>query len=362
MVVSCVGQQVQQTSTPLILSIRDPRVALVGRYGAMPSSQHAAFVGVRIGYPGAGFVVSFHGGVLALRVSSSSGANALTVVVDHGEPKLLLLTKGEQVVPLVEQGSAENEEDHLVQVYKRSETWQGLIDLEALLPGPGTELLQAPPLPVRKILFLGDSVTCGAGVARDVKCTSDPAKPNEDPYHAFDMVLGRRLDAQVELVCYGGRGLQRDYRGMTRSDGIVNAREFLDLAIATDAPETRQRWDARQWVPDAVMVELGTNDFNLQKTEPLAAEAFVGEYLVLLRRLRVEYPHAVILATEGPIVTDPLLRTYVRQAVKKMNDSRIVWAPGKHYPGNACDGHPTQVQAEHMAEDFEPLLRKELGW
>ncbi len=258
--------------------------------------------------------------------------------------------------------------DHLIEIYKQSETWQGLIDLEALVmpavgrPSDRAQLLPPPPLPMRKLLFVGDSVTCGANVSRENRCSKDPARPSQDPYHAFDMLLARRLDAEPQLVCYGGRGLQRDYRGLTIRDGVLNAPEFLDLAIATDDPATRQTWPTAGWVPDAVVVSLGTNDFNLQKTKPLNEPGFVQDYAALLTRLRREYPRSSILVTEGAIVTDPLLRQLVRQAVARMHDPRVEWAPAKHYPGDACDGHPTLEQHGHMADDLEPQLRKALGW
>ena len=364
----CDGQGIAPVHTPRAVAIRDTHVALLGRYGEVAGANGASAKAVRIGYPGTGFVVAVRGHALDLRLNSTTATNALTVVVDHGEPALVVLGKGEQDVTLLREaattagGSGTPEPTHIVEVYKRSETWQGLVDLQSLLPGPGSELLDAPPLPARKLLFVGDSVTCGAAVARDEKCTNDPARPNEDPYHAFDMALGRRLDAQVELVCYGGRGLQRDYRGLSLRDGVLNAPDYLDLAVATDDAASRQSWEVHRWVPAGIVVALGTNDFSLEKTKPLDGTAFVGDYVTLLRRLRGEYPAAMILATEGPIVTDPRLRLYVQQAVRQAADPHIVWAEATHYPGNSCDGHPTLQQHSRIADDLEPLLRKELGW
>ena len=40
------------------------------------------------------------------------------------------------------------------------------------------------------------------------------------------MILSRRLDAQSELVCFGGRGVLRDYRGLGMGEGVLNATEF----------------------------------------------------------------------------------------------------------------------------------------
>ncbi|MEO8736725.1 MAG: SGNH/GDSL hydrolase family protein [Edaphobacter sp.] len=343
------GAQVNTTQVP----VDDHRIEILGRYAAQADAS------IRLGYPGIGIVARFRGTSLSLRLNSSSATSALTVIVDHGEPRDFLLKKGQQTVPLVEHAG---DGPHTVAVYKRTETWQGLVDLQAVVLDPGEELLQAPPLPVRKLIFLGDSVTCGAAVDVSARCSKDPGRPNGDPYHSYGMNLGRRLDAQTDLVCYGGRGLQRDYRGLTIKDSVVNVPDFFDLAVATDDASTRAPWDARSWTPDGIVVSLGTNDFNLEATKPLNGQSFVADYVGLLRRMRAEYPNAEIFATEGSMVTNPLLRQWVREAVTEMNDAHVEWAPGTYYPGDSCSAHPTREQHEHMADDLEPLLRTRLHW
>ena len=196
----------------------------------------------------------------------------------------------------------------------------------------------------------------------NAQCRANPLRPANDAYASYGMELGRRLDAQAHLVCYGGRGLQRDYRGLGVADGVLNAPEFVDLAIATDDASKRAAYDLAQWQPDGIVVSLGTNDFNLQKTKPVNGPAFVGAYVKLLRHLRVQYPGATILVTEGAIVTDPLLRQYVQEAVAGMKDTHVRWAKATHYPGNGCDAHPTREQHMRMADDLQPELREALEW
>jgi lysophospholipase L1-like esterase len=330
----------------------DPRVSLIGRYVRTDEKTP------RFGYPGSGFIVRFRGKTFGFDVASDSTTSALTLVVDHKEPKLTLLRQGIQTIDL-----ADDLDDgvHTLEVYKRTETWQGLVTLLGI-KSSSAELLPAPPLPLRKLLFLGDSVTCGAGIDNNDKCTADPLRPNGDPYDSYGMRLGRRLDAQVHLVCYGGRGLERDYRGLTQADGILNLPQFMDLAIATDDPKKRVPWSDIAYTPDGIVLSVGTNDFNLQTTKPLDGKQFVKDYVALLHRILGEYPNARIFATEGAIVTNPLLRTYVQQAVVEVNQSRAVWAPSTHYPGNGCNGHPTRSQHAHMTDDFEPILRDGLHW
>ncbi len=143
---------------------------------------------------------------------------------------------------------------------------------------------------------------------------------------------------------------------------MLNAPQFLDLSIPADDAANRAPWDSSKWIPDGIIVSLGTNDFNLQKTKPLDGEAFAGDYARFLTTLRSHYPNASIFVTEGAIVTDPLLRQYIQDAVSRTNDPRIRWVKANHYPGNGCDGHPTRAQHQQIADDLEPVLRKALAW
>jgi lysophospholipase L1-like esterase len=211
-------------------------------------------------------------------------------------------------------------------------------------------------------MFIGDSVTCGAGVNNNAICEPDPLHPANDAYNAYGMVLGRWLDAQSDLVCYGGRGLERDYRGRDEADGVLNAPQFVHLSVATDNPSERAPWDATRWQPDAIIVSLGTNDFNLQKTKPLSENEWVDEYVAFVRALRKDYPHSFVLLTEGAMVTDPLLRKMVLETVARMHKKNVKYVQATHYPGNGCNGHPTRAQHLRIADDLEPVIRQTLGW
>ena len=349
------AQKTQVGASPPIVNITadDPRLQFLGQFD-QGNPKHPRFA-----YPGTGLRLRFQGSSLSLHVSADSDKSALTVIIDHGDPELQLLQKDEQTLVIV-RGLALG--PHTVEVYKRTETWQGIVTLLGIELPPEGALLSAPPLPARKLMFVGDSVTCGSGVENNSTCTSDPAHPASDAYHSYGMELGRRLDAQTHLVCYGGRGLDRDYGGLGVADNVLNAPQFLDLSIPADDPTNRAAWDPSKWIPDGIVVSLGTNDFNLQKTKPLDGGAFVGDYAHFLLTLRSHYPNAFIHVTEGAIVTDPLLRRYVQDAVGRTNDARIQWVKANHYPGNGCDAHPTYAQHQQIADDLEPILRKTLVW
>ena len=55
-------------------------------------------------------------------------------------------------------------------------------------------------------------MACGEGVDRPSQQEGDQAS-GADALHSYGMLLARALGAQCHLVCYGGRGLIRDWQG-----------------------------------------------------------------------------------------------------------------------------------------------------
>ncbi len=257
LLVPCAFSQTSHDSSPSDLN--DPRIQVLGRY----DRQNA--LGLRFGYPGSGVRFRFEGKAVLLLVSSDTDKNALTIVVDHGDPALVLTAKGDNALAVA---SDLDPGSHTIEIYKRSDSSQGILTFKDIQLPQGI-FLEPPPLPTRRLLFIGDSVTCGVGVENNSVCRPDLSHPANDPYNSYGMLLSRRLDAQVELVCYPGRGLVRDYRGLTIADGVPNAPQFFDLSIAVDDPAAQAGWNPAHSQPDLIVVSLGTNDFNLESSKPI---------------------------------------------------------------------------------------------
>jgi lysophospholipase L1-like esterase len=333
----------------------DARVAVMGRVDRSDPGR------IRMGYPGVTWRLRFEGGSLAMRVGCDTSNSHLAVLVDGGEPRVVRLQRGESELTLAEGlGSG----PHTVEVVNRTETWMGVVGVRGFLLARDGRLLPPDPWPKRRMLFVGDSVTCGERIDRQPGETEPFASSNGSL--SFGMLLARRFDAQAQLVCYGGRGLIRDWRG--RRD-VWTGPQLFDLAVPDELGPAA--WDHALFTPDVVFVSLGTNDFNLAIGPLPEREEFVATYVRFVQTIRARYPAAHVFLSEGAIVNDAadpkrpqktVLREYLTETARRLADSRVHLAFSRHYPGDAQNSHPTREQHEAMARDLEPLIREAVGW
>ena len=311
---------------------------------------------VHMAFPGVTAHLRFRGDSLNVQVEAPKPLY-FDVSVDGGAFVELAVGPGAGFYPLVRGVGASA---HTVALVRRNESWQGVCTIRGFMLGDGAQVLPPPDLPVRKLMFIGDSVTCGELTdfqpGRDFH---DPA--NSDARLSYGMILARRLSAQCHLVSYGGRGIFRDWQG-NRATG--NASQFYERALP-DEPGVP--WDHARYVPDAIGIQLGTNDFS----PGIPAEGdFVGAYLSFIRKVRADAPKALIFLMESPMLADnsargprrSVLRAYLEQIVARSADSRVILAPLSHAAGVPGNEHPSGREHEAMADELEPLLRRALGW
>ncbi|WP_027328584.1 GDSL-type esterase/lipase family protein [Marinimicrobium agarilyticum] len=330
------------------------RFALEGR--AQPLDSGA----LHIGYPGVTLHTDFEGRYLALRAHSSGQQSYLGVTIAGQPPRVLKLKPTSQEWVLID---SDKKVSRRVEITHRGETWLSQVTLEGVTINANAAL-EPVKLPSRKMLLVGDSVTCSYG-AGDRETPLNTA-PWWDPKASYGMKVAEALDAQVHLVCYGGRGLTRSWNG-NRDEG--NAPEFFEWAIANKASPVE--WEHTRYQPDLILVSLGTNDFSLGIGPLPEREGFVGAYVDFLVRLRAVHPGATIALTEGAIVNDEedperpqktVLRQYITDAIERFGQPDVHFIPATHYPGDERDGHPTGPQHAAMAEDLSRQLGKLMDW
>ena len=179
---------------------------------------------------------------------------------------------------------------HTVELYRQTEGPQGDSQLMAITIAGGA-LVAPPPAPARLIEVVGDSITCGYGTLGTL--SDSDCFPTESHWDTYEAVAARALGADVSTIAMSGQGAYRNYGGdMNNTLPMVYTR-----ALTNDASPA---WDFRTQ-PQAVIVNLGTNDISNGKGDPGAP--FETAYAGLLASIRSKNPGALIVCIIGPLLS-----------------------------------------------------------
>ena len=233
--------------------------------------------------------------------------------------------------------------------------------------GADGELLAPDAAPTRRVEVIGDSITTAYGVeGADKNCHFSAATQNSEL--SYVSLAGRALHAQVRSVAWSGKGIFSN-RGST-----ADAIPMPPLWERTLPEREDSHWDFAAWQPDAVVIELGTNDFAPENPDKAP---FEGAYRAFLARLRAVYPKAVIWCALSPLLSDvwpagthtrSAVRTLLQGAVefrKSQGDGHVMYlehALVTEAEGLGCDWHPSRLSHARMAQELTAALSKNLGW
>jgi lysophospholipase L1-like esterase len=303
-------------------------------------------------------VARFSGTSLDMQLAVTGAAAIFKPVVDGAPQATFTATGANGTYPLAAGLSADV---HTVEVYRQTEGAQGESQLLGLTVGGGGALMDPPAAPARLIELIGDSITCGYG---DLGTTSDlndsDCFPLESHWDSYGAVAGRALGAEVSTIAASGRGVIRNYAGDT--GGTMPMLYALTLTNAS-VP----RWDFHV-EPQAVIINLGTNDISNGKGDP--GTPFRDTYVSLLETVRGNYPHTFILCTVAPLLNGGDLTTiqgHIQAAVAARNaagDAQVEFfaIPAQTSDKFACQYHPNVAENMMMADLVSAELRSKLGW
>jgi lysophospholipase L1-like esterase len=221
--------------------------------------------------------------------------------------------------------------------------------------------------PLRRIEVIGDSISTGYGnEGPDKTCHFSPETENH--FLTYGAIAARGVGAELVTIAWSGKGV------FSNRGSAVDTIVMPTLWKRTLPERDDSRWDFAAYQPDAVVVNLGSNDF---APEVADYSPFDRTYLAFIRDVRAHYPKAAIFCTLGPALSDnwPEGRqalTRARHGVKgavdalaAAGDKRIFFV---EFPvqtganGYGCDWHPSLRTHELMGEQLEAELRAKMGW
>ena len=329
-----------------VLPPRSPFLSYEGRTANLANGL------VRASFPGVVLRIAAVASRVVLKTEASSENVYIDVAVDGAPSQMVHLAPGAQDLVLFDGAAGE----HHIEMTRRTESWEGQWDIAGVEIHDGHALTPAALAPHR-LMFIGDSITCGAAcdVARD-----DPRQDMtiNNAHKTYGKLLAARLNSQCHLVSYGGRGIMRDWQGIRDTN---NAPQFYERA-APDEPALL--WDHSSYVPDAIGICLGTNDFSQGIPDQ---NEFINTYVEFVEKLRRDAPKAHIFLIDSPMLSDDgmprhtVCGAYLGEIVKRAASPLVTHALVAYLPGRVSNGHPIAEDHVIIADTLEPLFRAVLA-
>jgi lysophospholipase L1-like esterase len=313
----------------------------------------------RFAWSNTGFVAQFSGTSISMDLSVSGAMEIFKTVID-GVVQMPFNVPATGTYPLVTGYPAGS---HTVEVYRQTEGAQGESQLMGLTVGDGA-LMDPPPGPGRLIEVIGDSITCGygdLGTSADLNASGDRCYATESAWDSYGFQTAYTLQAEASIIAASGRGVVRNYGGDTSGTMPMLYPNTL-TNLGTPA------WDFHIQ-PQAVIINLGTNDISNSKGDP--GVAFRDTYVTLLETVRGHYPSAFIVCIIGPLTTGndlTILKGYISDAVGMRNaagDANVEFfdrITPQSSTDFACQYHPDAPEHMMMAALLAPELKAKLGW
>lgn len=266
---------------------------------------------------------------------------------------------------------SESEQDVTVRIIKLSEAAMSTIGIHGITVD-SKEGIKPTSDNVHKIEFVGDSITCGYGVDGENEQHSFSTS-TEDVTKAYAYKAVQELQADYSMVSYSGYGI---ISGFTHNDQKLTSQllpDYYERVGKSDGkfdgvlePQSVS-WDFNKFIPDLIVINLGTNDDSYTKDDADKQAEYAEQYIEFLKMVRRNNANATILCTLG-IMGDrlyPFLEQAVNDYTKETGDANLAamkFDVQLTADGYGADWHPSVTTHSKAAEKLIPQIKGLMKW
>jgi hypothetical protein len=309
----------------------DPNIVYVGRWDKGNASVY------RSNWSGAYFRVDFTGTSVKLRLAAAAH---VYVSIDGGAEASYPGAIG--TINLTPTPLASGR--HTLRVATRE---QDLMQFQGLVLDSGAVTV-APVPRAKRIEFIGDSITAGC-CALSQGALSD-----------YAWLVGEMLNADHTRIAYSGICLQNAF-ACHSPNSLGMSQQYFKLQTV-EYPSS-PAWDFSQYQPDAVVINLGTNDQNFGVSDA----AFQSTYITFLQNVRARHPNAFIfvLRTFGGFKAIPT-QTAVNTRIAA-GDTKLYYVDTTGWVSVGTSDytdtlHPSDSGHAKIARFLAPFISKTARW
>ncbi len=352
---------------PAFIPGTNPQIQITGRYYVNDDVVEFAHAGTQIN-------LRFDGSVFTLIMANQSpekgiyNGNFLNVYMDGGPPVVVELKNTDTFYDLSEY--LVPGDFHNVRIVKRTEAACGLCRLFGFYLEDGHHFVTPVQEKERKIEFIGNSLTCGFGVETDKP--EDNFKPaTENVELSFAGVASQILNADYTAIAFSGIGISRNVDTNWHSTYFEMYQRIF--------PQHGRRWDFSRWIPQAIVINLGTNDFSQGIPD---SNSFIDAYLQLLDFVHSRYPQGKIFCLTGPMLSNSwpidestgkplpsldICQSYIKSAIYRFKAAgyKEVYFFAMKTSGDYGYGaawHPSKKQHQINGEELAEFMKPVMGW
>ncbi|MBO5283571.1 MAG: hypothetical protein J6B43_10700 [Lachnospiraceae bacterium] len=346
-------------------------VKRMGRYHQIGDTLWLAMSGSGIGmrFTGRYLEIPVRGGYVAEHGEADGNYARVAVYVDGVRILDEMIDVPEKRLTVMDQEIPKTVE---IQLIKLSESAMSVIGIEPLVIGDNDRL---EPLADKDHLieFIGDSITCGYGID-DEDSSHCFATATEDATRAYACHTARLLDADYMLFSASGFGIISGYTAdpeQRLAEQLIpdyyHSVGFSRDRFPGDVNPTETEWDFSLLRPDAVVINLGTNDDSFCQDTLEKQQEYMEAYECFLQDVRQCNPQAELFCVLG--IMGQRLCPWMERACENYRqhtgDQRIHTLRLPEQDGNigyVADFHPLERFHLAAAEVLAPYMMETMNW
>jgi len=342
------------------ISADNQNVRYFGRF------DHSSAVAPQFNWPGSTIAIAMQGSGCKAILRQSLDSCSFNVIIDGAFVRYFLAHAGVDTYAVATGLTG----SHQIMVSQRGESAEQAITFGGLVLDDGASLSALPAAASRRIEFIGDSHTAGAG-ARGTADWATCVYGVNDAWASYASIAARALNADANLIAVSGKGAVHNHSDSNQ----VSAVTMRQLCRRTLINNPASSWDFTSWTPQVVVINLGTNDFaecfqmaGEKWRKPATAAQFMPAYAGLLDSVRTLYPGTKIVIM-GPYdqcgsldSAQKVLRS-VYNAQIGAGKTDIAWcAYPKFVNGDYVCCHPGTAYHQKLADSLSAVIRSIAGW
>lgn len=275
--------------------------------------------------------------------------NYVEIAIDNQAPTRIQTTRKSNTIKAA---FGLQEGKHVITICKNTESAIGYLEFIGVT---ASGLYKLPEKPARKIEFIGNSITCGAGMDVSVKaCGVGNWYDQHNAYMSYGPLTARALKARWQLSAYSGIGLVHSCCDIK----VVMPQVFDKVNVSADSIP----WDFSRYIPDVVTIMLGQNDGKQDSV------VFCNAYVDFIKTVRSKYPLSHIFCLTSPMADAVLaeqMKNYLTGIVAFMNnagDNNVHKYFYSRQYRNGCGGHPDMQEHALIANELSAYIKQVMKW